>query len=155
VVLTIRKTLRIFFKYRRRLLGELGRAAMVRYYGLYANAQIHPSPGVDVRGREAAAGSCLRTEGPDGGRGARGIRVEAPGRGERPALVKPHSGLTNLISRPPAAGSAQSQEIDICPGRGYPPGFLAEHEKEFPIIAGQDHSCRSVWAGLTRPALAT
>jgi hypothetical protein len=32
---------------------------MVRYYGLYANAQIHPSPGVDLRGREAAAGSCL------------------------------------------------------------------------------------------------
>jgi hypothetical protein len=32
---------------------------MVCYYGLYANAKIHPSSGVDLRGREAAAGSCL------------------------------------------------------------------------------------------------
>jgi hypothetical protein len=31
------------------------------------------------------------------------------------------SGLTNLISRPPAAGSAQSREVDIRPGPGYPP----------------------------------
>jgi hypothetical protein len=29
---------------------------MVRYYGLYANARIHPSPGVDVRRGETAAG---------------------------------------------------------------------------------------------------
>jgi hypothetical protein len=28
---------------------------MVRYYGLYANAQLHPSPGVDVRGCKASA----------------------------------------------------------------------------------------------------
>ena len=27
---------------------------MVRYYGLYANAQIHPSPDVDIRSREAS-----------------------------------------------------------------------------------------------------
>ena len=127
VVFTIPKTLRIFFKYRRRLLGELSRAAeaerigkymvrpilaldrlsflenegrvgyrhgddgaelermdyleliarvtshipdkgqvMVRYYGLYANARIHPSPGVDVRSREAASGLCPRASRPDG-----------------------------------------------------------------------------------------
>ena len=78
-----------------------------------------PAPGVDVHGREAASSSCLRTAGPDSGRGERGIRVEAPGRGERPAPVKPYSGLTNLISRPPAAGSAQSREVDIRPGPGY------------------------------------
>jgi hypothetical protein len=29
---------------------------MVRYYGLYANAPIHLSPGVDVRRGEAVAG---------------------------------------------------------------------------------------------------
>ena len=50
---------------------------MVRYYGLHANAQIHPLPGVDVRGREAASRSCLRAGGPDGGRGERGVRIEA------------------------------------------------------------------------------
>jgi len=50
---------------------------MVRYYGLHANAQIHPVPGVDVRGREAASRSCLRAGGPDGGRGERGVRIEA------------------------------------------------------------------------------
>jgi len=47
VVLTIPKMLRSFFKFRRKLLGELCRVVshipdrgqvMVRYYGLYANA---------------------------------------------------------------------------------------------------------------------
>jgi hypothetical protein len=33
--------------------------AMVRPYELYANARIHPSPGVEVRGRKAAVGSQL------------------------------------------------------------------------------------------------
>jgi hypothetical protein len=41
---------------------------MVRYFGLYANAPIHPSPGVDIRRGEAAAGSCLRAGRADGGR---------------------------------------------------------------------------------------
>jgi hypothetical protein len=51
---------------------------MVRYYGLYANAQIHPSPGVDVRRREAASGLCPRASRPDGGRGERGVRIAGP-----------------------------------------------------------------------------
>jgi hypothetical protein len=49
----------------------------IRYYGLYANAQIHPSPGIDVRGCKAPASPCLRTGGPDGGRGERGVQIEA------------------------------------------------------------------------------
>jgi hypothetical protein len=44
---------------------------MVRYYGLYANAQIYPSPGVDVRRGKAASGICPRASRPDGGRGER------------------------------------------------------------------------------------
>jgi hypothetical protein len=32
---------------------------MVRYYGLYANARIHPSSEVDIRGRETPAGPYL------------------------------------------------------------------------------------------------
>jgi len=43
----------------------------------------HPSPGVDVRRGETAAGLCLRTAGPDGGRRERGVRMKASGRGER------------------------------------------------------------------------
>jgi hypothetical protein len=35
---------------------------MVRKYGLYANAHLHPSPGVDVRGREAAASPDRRSQ---------------------------------------------------------------------------------------------
>jgi len=48
---------------------------MVCYCGLYANAPIHPSPGVDVRGRKAASGLCLRAAGPDGGQGEWGVRI--------------------------------------------------------------------------------
>ena len=62
---------------------------MVRYYGLYANARIHPSPGVDVRRGETAAGLCLRTAGHGGGRRERGVRIKAPGRGERSVVVRP------------------------------------------------------------------
>jgi hypothetical protein len=48
---------------------------MVRYYGLCANAQIHPSPGGDVRDREGATRPCLRAGRLDGGRGERGVRI--------------------------------------------------------------------------------
>ena len=79
----------------------------------------HPSPGVDVRGREAAASSCLRTDGPDGGRGERGVRIEAPGRGEWPVPVRPESGLAHPISRPPRSRAAGSQALDSRPRPGY------------------------------------
>jgi hypothetical protein len=72
---------------------------MVRYYGLYASAQIHPSPGVDVRRGKAAAGSCLRTDGPDGGRRERGVRITAPGRGGRTIPAWPNSRLAGPIIR--------------------------------------------------------
>ena len=54
---------------------------MVRYYGLYANARIHPSPGIDVHRGETAAGMQLRAGRPDGSRGERGVRIDAIGRG--------------------------------------------------------------------------
>ena len=51
VVLTIPKTLRIFFKYRRRLLGELCRAAvrtLTAYYEALAGHPLSPKPGMTV-----------------------------------------------------------------------------------------------------------
>ena len=64
----------------------------------------------------AAAGSCPRTDGPDGGRRERGVRIKAPGRGERSVVVRPHSGL----SRPPRSRPAGSQVLDSRPRPGYP-----------------------------------
>jgi hypothetical protein len=56
---------------------------MVRYYGLYANAQIHPSPGVDICRGEAAARPHLRAGCAYGGRGERGLRIEGDAKGGR------------------------------------------------------------------------
>jgi hypothetical protein len=61
-----------------------------------------------------------RTDGPDGGRGERGIRL-AGGR-ERGAarLYWPHSGLLRPIIRPPIATWARFRGVDIRPGLRYP-----------------------------------
>jgi hypothetical protein len=91
---------------------------LVRHNGPYANAPIRPSPGVDVRGREAASGLCLRASRPDDrglavlrethyrlhecGRRDWAVRIKAPRRGERPVSVRPGF-RASPPDQPPAA----------------------------------------------------
>ena len=58
---------------------------------------------IDVRGRAVAAGSCLRTDDFDSGRGERGIRIACDRvTGERPVAVRPYSGRVSPINRQPS-----------------------------------------------------
>jgi hypothetical protein len=81
---------------------------MVRYYGLYANAQIRPSPGVDVRRREAAARPRLRDSRPGGGRGERGIRIAAGWEEAEAWLLREAFRPTHRLSRPPGFETSTS-----------------------------------------------
>jgi ribosomal protein S27E len=81
---------------------------MVRYYGLYANAQIHPSLGVDVRGRKAAARLRLRDSRPGGGRGERGIRIAAGWEKGEPCPLWRRFRPTHRLSRPPGFETSTS-----------------------------------------------